>query len=757
MTSCMVIYMYYYMQPTTYWKNIAVLSGLLLAAGMVHAQKKKPVYQPEGDTSLQEVLITATKFPERKRNVVQKVDIVSKDFIKRVNTQNTGDLLQATGNVFVQKSQQGGSSPVIRGFEASRVLLVLDGVRMNNAIYRSGHLQNVITIDQNMLERVEVLYGPGSTLYGSDALGGVVAFKTKDPTLSKVAGKTVVSGNGFVRYTSANQEKTGHADVSIGGQKWGAIISATYSDFDDLRMGNNYPDKYPNFGRRSTYVQRINGVDSIVKNNDDRIQKFSGYQQWDVLGKLLYRPNDKQSHTLNIQLSNSSDVPRYDRLQDVRNGNLRFAEWYYGPQKRNLFSYTFDAQLKGFFNQLRITASYQDIEESRYQRDRNNLNRQNRIERVKVGGLYADLKKNWGRHELHTGIDLQLNDVRSRAFTLNINTGATGSLDTRYPEKNTYNSLGIYAQHLFKFTNDKWVLNDGIRVQSTWLNSTVIDNSTAFRPFTNLKQNPVGVSGNLGLVFIPVKNLRFNAGVATGFRSPNIDDLTKIFESSTASRQLVVPNPDIKPEKTISPELGINVKAGKWLRFDASVFYTWFKDAIVKDKFQVNGQDSTVYNGVKYQTLAAQNNAKAGLYGFNAAVTLVPAQGWELYSTINLTRGTYTRPNGTEVPLDHIPPVYGRTSLRYSSTVWSAEVWTMYNGWKKIKDYNPDGEDNAQYATADGMPSWATLNIRGQYQLSPKLSLQAALENITDRNYRVFASGFSAPGRSIIVSLRASF
>src|SRR5687767_10901800 len=134
--------------------------------------------------NMDEVMIFSNKFAERKKNVVQKIDVVTSQRIAQLNSQNSGDLLMNTGNVFVQKSQQGGSSPVIRGFEASRVLLVIDGIRMNNAIYRAGHLQNAITVDQNMLERVEILYGPGSTLYGSDALGGIVHFRTKAPKLS---------------------------------------------------------------------------------------------------------------------------------------------------------------------------------------------------------------------------------------------------------------------------------------------------------------------------------------------------------------------------------------------------------------------------------------------------------------------------------------------------------------------------------------------------------------------------------------------
>ena len=209
-------------------KRILVLTALLYAVSYLNAQEDTLT-----EKTLGEVVVSANKFSERKRNVNQKIDIITAKAIAGINAQNTGDLLINTGNVFVQKSQQGGSSPVIRGFEASRVLLVVDGIRMNNAVYRAGHLQNVITVDQNMLERVEVLYGPASTLYGSDALGGVIHLRTKSPLLS-TTGKIRSAGVLFGRYSSANNEKTGHFDISMCGKKFGWLQSFTYSDFGDM-------------------------------------------------------------------------------------------------------------------------------------------------------------------------------------------------------------------------------------------------------------------------------------------------------------------------------------------------------------------------------------------------------------------------------------------------------------------------------------------------------------------------------------------
>ncbi len=710
------------------------------------------------DKKLAEVLIYSNKFAEHKKNIVQKIDVVSAQRIAQLNAQNTGDLLINTGNVFVQKSQQGGSSPVIRGFEASRVLLVVDGIRMNNAIYRAGHLQNVITVDQNMLERVEVLYGPASTIYGSDALGGVVHMRTKAPKLS-VNGNTLFTGSAFARYSSANHEKTGHVDLSIGGRKFAWLQSYNYSNFDDLKMGSHYPDKYPDFGRRSQYITTLNGIDSVVKNPDDRVQRFSGYSQWDITQKLLFQQNQNLNHQLNVQYSNSTDVPRYDRLQDVRNGTLRYAEWYYGPQERLLAAYELNATHVGFFNELKAILSYQRIEESRHQREYRRYDRlDNRLEKLNVAAFTVDGRKIWQSNEITLGIDGQLNDLTSTALRKNILTGQESPLDSRYPNGgNNMNYFGAYAQHLLKFGGGKFVLNDGIRVQTIRLHSTIADNSFFNFPFTEIKQNSFSVTGNAGLVYMPSDQLRINGGFATGFRAPNIDDLARIFESNTASKQLIIPNPDIKPEYTYNVDLGMTYTVANKVRFEISGFYTWFRNAIALAPFRLNGEDSVNYNGSVSKVFANQNTNRAFLYGFNASVTADLTRQLKLFSTINYTYGRLQPGKAAEVPLDHIPPVYGKTSINYTQPGFSAEAYALYNGWKKLKDYNPSGEDNAQYATADGTPAWITLNLKSSVPLSKNLVLQAGVENILDRNYRYFASGFSAPGRNFIVAVRSNF
>jgi hemoglobin/transferrin/lactoferrin receptor protein len=764
--------------------KIFILIGLLFISTFSFAQNT-PADTAKKEISLEELVISASNFSEKKKNVAQKIDVISAKTIAATNAQNTGDLLINTGKIFVQKSQQGGSSPVLRGFEASRILIVVDGVRMNNAIYRSGHLQNVITSDQNSLSRVEVMYGPSSTIYGSDALGGTIHLITKAPVLSGTK-NFFTKGSAFTRYSSVNEEKTVHADASIGGKKFAWFQAYNFSDFGDMKMGSTYPDKYPNFGRRSQYVGQVNGIDSVMTNTDDRVQKFSGYKQWDITQKFLYKPNEHVSHLLNLQLSNTNNVPRYDRLQDIRNfggaigTTLRYAEWYYGPQKRLMGAYELNITKTGFFDEVKANINYQDIEESRQTREYRRRDRfDSQVEKVKVFGTTLSARKLMGNNELAVGADMQLNDVKSRATRTNLNTGAITKLNTRYPDgKNTMNNFGIYAQHTYKFSNKKLILNDGLRLQAITLKSNVLDNSFFSLPDTAVKQNNIAVTGNLGIVFSPHKNTTIKASLSSGFRAPNIDDLAKVFESSTAAKQVVLPNADLKPEYTYNLDLSVTQFIADKVSIEVTGFYSLFRNAIIKAPFKLNGQDSIIYNGVKSQVLASQNVNKANVYGFTAGVNAEFVSGLTFNSTISFTKGSFKtdntkassiyekQSNGTysivnrnvaSKPLDHIPPVMGKTSIAYQHTTFNTELYLMYNGWKHLDQYNADGEDNAQYATADGMPAWLTANWKASINCTKNLQVQVGVENIFDRNYRYFASGFSAGGRNYIVALRANW
>lgn len=734
--------------------TLFILSILLFFQLKTYAQATSADTLQEA-VPLQEAVISANRVSQSRTAVAQQVKVLRRAQMEQINAQTTADLLIQSGLAFVQKSQQGGGSPVLRGFEASRVLMVVDGVRMNNAIYRAGHLQNIITMDNAALDRAEVLFGPASTVYGTDALGGAINFFTKNPTLSD--GGFVTKGSAFARYGSVNGEKTGHADISLAGQHFGSLTSFTYSDFGDLRMGEK-EGSAPFFGKRDFYVDRINGKDSLVKNSDPYVQKFSGYTQYDLLQKFVFQQNSNLRHTLNVQYSTSSDIPRYDRLTDPRSGGgLSSAEWYYGPQDRLMVAYTLAQQEMGWFNGgLRTTVSWQDIKESRHNRNFGAPNRTDRVEEVMVYGLTADAQRNWGRQSLHIGLDGQYNDVTSTAQRINVNTLDTLTQSTRYPDGGSQmTNAAVYSTHHWRTANEAWSFSEGVRVGFSSLSATFRDRTFFPFPFSTVEQSSPVASGSLGVVWSGAKNWRIAANASSGFRMPNVDDLGKVFDSQRGN--VIVPNPDINPEKTYNLDLSVTYQITDKLRWENVGWATAFRDAIVTDVFRFDGQDSIVYDGVKSRVLANQNNRNAQIFGFSSSLEADMLKNLAAYGSITYTKGEVKLDEGGTKPLDHIPPVYGRVGLRWHTNRATAEAFVLFNGKKKLEDYNPEGEDNLQYAPATGMPGWTTWNLRGSYRFCKYLTVQAGVDNLMDVQYRAFASGINGPGRNLFMTLRTSW
>lgn len=720
------------------------------AAGAVLRLKRKAI-------GLEEVVISASRFEEKRRDVPEQVDVIKRREIAFLDQQTTPDLLQNSGALYVQRSQMGGGSPVIRGFEASRVLLVMDGVRLNNAIYRAGHLQDLMTVDQNAIERVEVISGPGSVVYGSDALGGVIHMITRQPRFRD--GKSVgTNGSALLRGSTANSEKTASATIELRARRIASLTSITASDFGDLRQGSVRDSRYGDWGLRPFVVRTEDGRDSVHVNPDPLVQEPTAYKQIDVLQKLRMRTGPL-THLLNAQLSTTTDVPRYDRLSEYSRDTLgdfipAQSEWYYGPQKRMLVSYGLEAErARGVFNRARITPSFQWIEQSRHSRGFGSSRVGHRTEQVQVLGLNADFEKRFAKHELRYGAEFYGNTVASRASREHIRTGETTYLTTRYPNGgSTMNSYAAYASHTFE-AGERWVLSGGLRFSHVDLQTKFADDRGYQFLNGSYAQRNSAVNWRLGVVYMPGRQWRLTALASTGFRAPNVDDMGKVFDSQPGV--VIVPNVGLRPERTTNLELGVSKVVSDRLQAEATAFHTLYTNALTVGDHSFNGQDSSDYDGTLSRVTALTNQKEAYVQGIQGRVKLV------LCKPLTITAGaTYTfgrvRTDSTDRPLDHIPPVYGRAGVQWTGKRVQAEAYVLFNGWKRLADTDatPGSEDNLIYATPDGTPAWYTLNARASFAISSKLALQAGLENIADVHYRTFASGVSAPGRNLQLSLR---
>jgi hemoglobin/transferrin/lactoferrin receptor protein len=220
-----------------------------------------------------------------------------------------------------------------------------------------------------------------------------------------------------------------------------------------------------------------------------------------------------------------------------------------------------------------------------------------------------------------------------------------------------------------------------------------------------------------------------------------------------------VPNPDLKPEYTYNVDLGISKSCNNLLTVGGTGFYTWYKDAITTQPGTFNGEDSIYYDGELSEVTTSVNAAEAYIYGFNAYLSADVTTNFSITSSLNYTYGRI-KTDSVDYPLDHIPPVFGKTSFNIHLNKFKGEFFVMYSGPKNTEDYNLNGEDNEAYSAdpENGyMPAWYTLNLRGAYQFNKHIQLQLALENVLDQHYRVYASNISAPGRNLAVTLRGRF
>ncbi|MCB0793457.1 MAG: TonB-dependent receptor [Flavobacteriales bacterium] len=704
--------------------------------------------------ALGEYVVSANRWEQDRDRVPDQITVMRPRDVAFQNPGTAADMLQQSGEIFMQKSQLGGGSPMLRGFAANRVLIVVDGVRMNNAIYRAGNLQNVIGVDPNALARAEVVHGPGAMTYGSDAIGGVMDFHLLDPRFATDSGM-LFTGNTMLRYASAANELGAHLDLGLGGRKLAFLGSASVTRFNDLRMGGNGPDDY----LRPWYVETINGVDSQVVNTDPELQVGSGYDNMQFMGKLAWRPSERLQVGANVYYSTTSDVPRYDRLIELRNGQPRSAEWYYGPQEWFMTSLQVEHESKhGPWSSLRFSLAYQDYTESR--NDRGFGSSRLRTQTEHVNGIWAnlDLEKELGsRTQLLYGAEVVSNSVGSEGIRVDQESGEVEIINSRYPDGSTWSTMSAYVGVLYDLS-ERATLSAGARYNRSALEAT-FDTTLFPYPTTSTSLDNSALTGNLGLTWRPGTGWTLGLDLSTGFRAPNIDDIGKVFDSEPGA--VIVPNPDLSPEYAYTAEASIEKVFGERLRLRGNVFHTLLDGAMVRRPYMLNGQDSIVYDGEPSRVDAIQNAAQARVMGFVLALDADMGRGFGVNLRYNWQDGVeQDDENLGDVPLRHAPPPFGQASLSWQRKALRLELIGRFSSGFTFNDLPPSEQGKTPiYARDDNgdpyAPSWYTLDLKGSYLLGRRVQLTGGVENITDQRYRPYSSGITAPGRNFILAIRA--
>ncbi len=661
---------------------------------------------------LREIIVTATRVENLPFEVAAPVNIVPLAQLAERAVRTTAEALREEPGIFVQKTNHGGGSASFRGLGSNQILILVDGIRLNNATYRLGNHQYLTTIDPNALAQIEVIRGPNSVLYGSDALGGAINLITKKPSFAATGAKVAVRW--LNRYASADAEKTSHAELALTTKRWAWMSGFTYQDIGDLKRGQN--------SQHSVLEKSKNGV----------TQSPTGFRAYAADVKWLFKATPQQAWTLAYQRCRQEKVPRYDKYE-----NDDYYRWLYHPQARDLVYLAYENQFQvKFLQPMQAAISWQRQAEGREMQSRPDTDLTRENDRVNTLGISLQLNPTFARHRLVYGFECYRDQVASQAVTVRHTTGTEKSEPRgRYPDNARYLSFGVFAQ-------EQWEINARLKTLFGGRGSYFkADFQGATSP---VQQEFKAITGSAGFIYSLTAPISVSGNVSQGFRAPNLSDITKLGESKGQIYE--VPNFDLRPEKILNLDIGCRIHSDL-LKATFSAYYARIYDLIASSNTSYHGATTIFLNGATYHIKSKQNIGQAYIRGLEAAFNYQVTNTLYFSGNISSARGQNVTLNE---PVGGIPPAFGRLELKWNGGDAFAAIFTRFA--TKQTRLSADDQDDPRIPVG-GTPGWHILSLRTGLKVSDWCQLQAALENIFDINYREHGSGVNGPGRNLILSV----
>jgi outer membrane receptor protein involved in Fe transport len=657
---------------------------------------------------LDAIQVTATKRPESSLEVAAATTIVTRAELAEAAMQTPMDALHGEVGTFVQQTTPGQGVVIVRGLKGSEVLHLVDGFRLNNAIFRNAPNQYIALVDGQSLDRIEVVRGPSSTLYGGDAMGGVVQMLT--PALAYSEQGWRWSGGVRAIAASADDALLGRAEVSGGNARFAFALGTTSQDVNDLRVGGG----------------------------DERSQSGFTARYGDFkLGAKLAAGHEL---VLGLQYSEQPRTPRHDALvPGFGQTQPENAVFFFEPQQRRFAQllWRIDAANR-FFDNGEVRIGQQRIVDDRRTRAFGSPNEEPERNRDTTTGITGQFGKDIGEnHHLSYGFEVYRDTVISSRWRRNINTGVVSARPARFPSGSKMKSEAVYLADDWRF--GRYDLNAGLRYSRFDIEVPAVGAA----PGVRLK--PDDFTGNLGLSVELSESLHLVSNLGRGFRAPNIFDLG-IFGSRPGNR-FSEPNPNLKPESVLSFDVGLKY-GGERFSGEVIAFRSRYRDKI-----------TSVLTGevLPGGALVVQNRniTEQNLWGIEAGARYRwESPDVEAYATATYTRGD-ERLGGLESPADRIPPLFGKLGVRWrASDRFGFEAYSLY---ATAQDRLSPRDAVDPRINPNGTAGWATVNLRADWRIFERLGVGLRAENLADKRYREHGSGLDEPGRNFIVSLDYRF
>ncbi len=693
-------------------RDTVVLEDVRIVSGEATDLGRVPLVATALDMG--DVIVTATRNEREILDVSNAVNTVPRLEIDRRMVKTSAEALREETGVFVQKTNHGGGSAILRGLSSNQILILVDGIRLNNSTYRLGNHQYLTTVDSHMLEGIEVVRGPASVLYGSDAMGGTINLITARPEASPDMPALALKARG--QYASADGELGGRVEGRLQRAALSLLAGVSFKDFGDLRRG-----------RRSFHRQLENATDGIY-------QRPSGYRTNSFDAKLVAKVSRDRDLIVAYQGSRQGDVPRYDKYE-----NNGYAQWLYDPQERDLAYLAYEHRAA-----WRATLSFHRQQEGRkIQRATDDpVTREN--DETRTWGASLQLHPTFGDHLLTAGGECYHDDVASDRYWQDTLTGEREAAPRgRYPDGARYTSTGLFAQDEITL-GDAWVTTLGLRYSYFHTRFSMSPDSIA-PDAGDVDQSFQALTGSLGLVFRVTETFALNANVGQAFRAPNLSDMSKLGESKGDTYE--VPNPDLEPEQMLSADLGCKLMGAR-LELSGSAYASRITDLIASADATFNGSPTIEIGDQTFKVKSKQNTGTATLYGVELSGAWSFRGNCSLHGQVTTTYGQNTT---LDEPVGGVPPTFGILGVKWESARYDCDLYSRM-ATEQTRLSSDDLDDPR--IPEGGTPGWAILSLRGGVRVTPAFELRAAVENIVDLNYREHGSGINGPGRNLVLGFQ---
>lgn len=652
---------------------------------------------------IEEIQVTATRRPAEIRDVSAALSIISSDEIRGVKL--TTDALAAQTGVFLQQTTPGQGAAIIRGLKGSEILHMVDGMRLNNAIFRNAPTQYMALVAPGSVDRIEILRGAPASLYGSDAVGGVVQMLSRMPKFE--GADTEYRRAVFARYDTGEIGRAMHASFDAGNRNLAGLISVDY-----LETGN----------RRTGSGTRIGP---------------SGYESKGARVAVSSTHDDRQSWLFDIQYASQPATPRIDELvPGFGQTEPSSAEFWFAPNER-LFAHIRHTRSAGPVDWI-LDAGLQRIVDDRVTRNFGSTIRKHETNRSDLLGLTVSASREFSKGSWIVGGEFYHDTVASQRIEEDLTTGLTSAVPSRFPDDSEIAQAAVYG-NLQRRLGERNSLSGGIRLSAVDVDLPQTSVSTA----ASLSLDDL--SADIGWIFGISDRTQFVANIAHGFRAPNVFDMGTLGERP--GNRFNIPNSSLDSEHVTQFDAGIRGNTDR-SRTELIVYRLHYKDRI---KSVLTGMQTADGRDI----VQSRNLAEADIWGIEAAAFLELGDNLALDAKINFSRGEEKEAGAASVLADRIPPLNGRLGLRYvPNEEWTFEPFIVFADSqtrlspRDVRDVRID---------PNGTSGWLTANIRAGWQPDERWRFSASLENLFDEQYRHHGSGIDAVGRNLSVSFQANW